>query len=87
MGVEAGDRFCNPLPLYHTGGTVCGSLVSIVRGVTVIWLGEAFDPLTALETLRAERCPGLHGSANNLRRAAELCPELTAMISPLCALG
>jgi len=56
MGVDVGDRFCNPLPLYHCGGTVCGGLLSIVKGVTVIWLGEAFDPLSALETLQSERC-------------------------------
>lgn len=56
MGVGAGDRFCNPLPLYHCGGTVCCGLMSIVKGVTVIWLGEAFDPLAALETFQAERC-------------------------------
>ena len=74
MGVEAGDRFCNPLPLYHTGGTVCGSLVSIVRGVTVIWLGEAFDPLTALETLRAERCTVFMG-VPTIFVALLNCPE------------
>jgi fatty-acyl-CoA synthase len=56
MGIGAGDRFCNPLPLYHTGGTVCGCMLSIVCGVTMIWLGQAFDPSEALETLQAERC-------------------------------
>ncbi len=56
MGVGVGDRMCDPLPLYHCGGTVCGSLLGVVAGVTVIWLGEAFDPQSALETLQAERC-------------------------------
>lgn len=56
MGVDTGDRFCNPLPLYHCGGTVCGGILSIVRGVTMIWLGEAFDPKEALETLQDEQC-------------------------------
>jgi fatty-acyl-CoA synthase len=56
MGVGEGDRFCNPLPLYHTGGTVCGGMMGIVRGVTIIWLGEAFDPTEALRALDEERC-------------------------------
>jgi fatty-acyl-CoA synthase len=56
MGIGEGDRFCNPLPLYHTGGTVCGCILSIVCGATMIWLGQAFDPSEALETLQAERC-------------------------------
>jgi fatty-acyl-CoA synthase len=56
MGVGKGDRFCNPLPLYHTGGTVCGGMMCIVRGVTIVWLGEAFDPTEALRALAEERC-------------------------------
>jgi fatty-acyl-CoA synthase len=56
MGVIEGDRFCRPLPLYHVGGMVLGSVLGIVHGVTVIYLGEAFDPQVALETLQNERC-------------------------------
>ncbi len=56
IGAREGDRYCNALPLYHCGGTVCGSLLGIVHGVTLIWLGEAFDPAAALETLQSERC-------------------------------
>jgi fatty-acyl-CoA synthase len=56
MGVIEGDRFCRPLPLYHVGGMVLGSVLGIVHGVTVIYLGEAFDPQIALETLQDERC-------------------------------
>jgi fatty-acyl-CoA synthase len=61
MRVAAGDRLCNPLPLYHCGGTVCGSLLGVVRGVSVIWPGEAFDPTSLLEALQAERCTALMG--------------------------
>ena len=56
MEVGACDRFCNALPLYHCGGTVCGCMMSIVRGVTIVWLGEAFEPAAALEALDQERC-------------------------------
>jgi len=56
MGVIEGGRFCRPLPLYHVGGMVLGSVLGIVHGVTVIYLGEAFNPQVALETLQDERC-------------------------------
>jgi fatty-acyl-CoA synthase len=56
MGVAEGDRFCRPLPLYHVGGMVLGSVLGIVHGVTVIYLGEAFEPAAALEAIHEERC-------------------------------
>ena len=56
MGVNEGDRFCRPLPLYHAGCMVLGSVLGIVHGVTVIYLGEAFDALAALDTVQEERC-------------------------------
>ncbi len=56
MGVTEGDRYCMPLPLYHCGGMVCGSLLGMVHGATVIYPGEGFDPLATLEALQDERC-------------------------------
>jgi fatty-acyl-CoA synthase len=56
MGVVAGDRYCMPLPLYHCGGMVCGSLVGIVHGLTVVYPGEGFDTLAMLHALAEERC-------------------------------
>src|SRR5580658_7498005 len=56
MGVKAGDRYGTPFPLYHVGGMVCGSILGITLGVTIAYLGEAFDPLASLETIQAERC-------------------------------
>jgi fatty-acyl-CoA synthase len=35
---------------------VLGSVLGIVHGATVVYLGEAFDPVTALETIQEERC-------------------------------
>ncbi len=55
-GYRQGDRLGNPFPLYHVGGMVVGSLMGVVLGVTAVYLGEAFDPLAALETIQAERC-------------------------------
>ena len=54
--LKVGDRYGTPFPLYHVGGMVCGSIMGIALGVTSIYLGEAFDPLAALETIQAERC-------------------------------
>jgi fatty-acyl-CoA synthase len=55
-GLKAGDRCGTPMPLYHVGGMVVGSITGIALGVTIIYLGEAFDPLASLETIQAERC-------------------------------
>ncbi len=60
-GFTGGERFCNPLPLYHVGGMVLGSIASVLKGITVIYLGEAFDPIAALEAVRDERCDALGG--------------------------
>jgi fatty-acyl-CoA synthase len=56
LGVGEGDRYCMPLPLYHCGGMVCGSLVGVVHGATVIYPGEGFDTLALLHALQDERC-------------------------------
>jgi fatty-acyl-CoA synthase len=56
MGVTVGDRYCMPLPLYHCGGMVCGSLLGIAHGATVIYPGEGFDTLATLQALQDERC-------------------------------
>jgi fatty-acyl-CoA synthase len=56
MRIGEKDRYCMPLPLYHCGGMVCGSLLRVVSGATVVYPGGAFDPLATLEALSAERC-------------------------------
>ncbi len=59
--VQEGQRFCNPLPLYHVGGMVLGSIAGILRGITLVYLGEAFDPLAALDAIQTERCEAFGG--------------------------
>jgi fatty-acyl-CoA synthase len=56
IGIVAGDRYCMPLPLYHCGGMVLGSLIGLVHGATVIYPGEGFDTLAMLRALQDERC-------------------------------
>jgi fatty-acyl-CoA synthase len=55
-GAAEADRRCAATPLYHTGAMVLGSICSIALGQTIIYLGEASDPLAALETIEAEKC-------------------------------
>jgi fatty-acyl-CoA synthase len=61
MGIAEGDRYCMPLPLYHCGGMVCGSLLGVVRGATIIYPCEGFDTLALLQALHDERCNALGG--------------------------
>jgi fatty-acyl-CoA synthase len=60
-GVREGDRYCNPMPLYHVGGMVLGSICGVAHGITMVYIGEAFDPLAALEAIQSERCQAFGG--------------------------
>ncbi len=55
------DRVCIPVPFYHCFGMVMGNLACVSHGACMVVLGEAFDPLAALEAVQAERCSVLHG--------------------------
>jgi fatty-acyl-CoA synthase len=59
--LQAGDRVCIPVPLYHCFGMVMGNLACIVHGATMVYPAEAFDPLSVLKTVGAERCAALYG--------------------------
>lgn len=61
MGLIEGDRYCIQVPLYHCGGMVVGTLMSIAHGATMVLPSEWFDPLASLETIEAERCNGVGG--------------------------
>lgn len=57
----AGDRVCIPVPLYHCFGMVMGNLGCLTHGATMVYPGEAFEPLAVLETVAQEKCTGLYG--------------------------
>ena len=61
MRLTPEDRLCIPVPLYHCFGMVLGVLACLTHGSTMVFPGEGFDPLAALETVQAERCTALHG--------------------------
>ena len=61
LGLTEQDRVCIPVPFYHCFGMVLGNLDCTTHGACMVIPGEAFDPLTALETTAAERCTALYG--------------------------
>ncbi len=61
MKLTPADRLCIPVPLYHCFGMVLGNLACFTHGATVVYPNDAFDALTVLQTVQAEKCTGLHG--------------------------
>ncbi|MBK6004935.1 AMP-binding protein [Ramlibacter ginsenosidimutans] len=61
MKLAPADRLCVPVPLYHCFGMVLGNLACFTHGATIVYPNDAFDALSVLETVQAERCTGLHG--------------------------
>jgi fatty-acyl-CoA synthase len=61
MQLSERDRVCIPVPLYHCFGMVLGNLACITHGAAMIFPGEAFEPLSVLQTVEAERCTALYG--------------------------
>jgi fatty-acyl-CoA synthase len=61
VGLQAGDRLCIPVPLYHCFGMVMGNLGCLTHGATMIYASDAFDPLAVLQTVERERCTALYG--------------------------
>ena len=55
------DRICIPVPLYHCFGMVLGNLAALTSGAAMVYPGEAFDPLGALQAVEAEGCTALYG--------------------------
>ena len=61
MALSPEDRLCIPVPLYHCFGMVLSVLACVAHGATMVFPGEAFDPLDTLKTVQDERCTALHG--------------------------
>ena len=59
--LAAGDRVCIPVPLYHCFGMVMGNLGCLTHGATMVYPGEAFEPLAVLQAVSEERCTALYG--------------------------
>lgn len=61
QGFSSGDRLCIPVPFYHCFGMVMGNLGCTTHGATMVLPGDAFDPLSVLQAVEAERCTALYG--------------------------
>ena len=61
QGLEAGDRICITVPLYHCFGMVMGNLASITHGATMVYPAAGFDAGAVLATVATERCTALYG--------------------------
>lgn len=55
------DAVCIPVPMYHCFGMVIGVLACLTHGSAIVFPGEGFDPLAALQTVAEERCTSLYG--------------------------
>jgi fatty-acyl-CoA synthase len=58
MKIQAGERYCVPVPFYHCAGMVCGTLMCTSHGATVVVPAPSFDPALTLQAIAAERCVG-----------------------------
>ncbi len=61
MRFTSSDRLCVPVPLYHCFGMVMGNLNCLTHGATLVYPSEAFDALSVLKAVEAERCTALFG--------------------------
>ncbi|HEY4370872.1 MAG TPA: AMP-binding protein [Burkholderiales bacterium] len=61
MRLTEADRLCIPVPLYHCFGMVLGNLACFTHGSAIVYPNDAFDALSVLATVQAEKCTGLHG--------------------------
>jgi fatty-acyl-CoA synthase len=59
--LQAGDRLCIPVPLYHCFGMVMGNLGCLTHGATMVYPSEAFEPLACLQAVAEEKCAGVYG--------------------------
>jgi fatty-acyl-CoA synthase len=49
------------VPLYHCFGMVMGNLGCVSHGATMVYPGEAFEPLAVLQAIAEEKCVALYG--------------------------
>jgi fatty-acyl-CoA synthase len=59
--LDASDRICIPVPLYHCFGCVLGTLCAAVHGAAMVFPNEGFVADATLAAIEAERCTALYG--------------------------
>ncbi len=59
--LDATDRICVPVPLYHCFGCVLGTLCTAIRGAAMVFPDESFRPDATLRAIETERCTAVYG--------------------------
>jgi fatty-acyl-CoA synthase len=59
--LDATDRVCLPVPLYHCFGCVLGTLCCVVHGSAMVFPAECFLPGETLAAIERERCTAIYG--------------------------
>ena len=59
--LEAHDRICIPVPLYHCFGCVLGTMCAAVSGAAMVFPHESFDAAATLRAVESERCTAIYG--------------------------
>ncbi|XP_073540181.1 medium-chain acyl-CoA ligase ACSF2, mitochondrial isoform X1 [Phyllobates terribilis] len=57
-----GDRVALPVPMYHCMGSVLGSLVMAVYGLTIVFPSPGFDAQALLQAISQEKCTFMYGT-------------------------
>lgn len=70
FGVQPGDVYVNPMPLFHTGGCVLAVLSAIQEGATLVCMVQ-FEPGLMLELLEQEKATHMLGVPTMLIAAME----------------
>lgn len=61
MGVNRDSKMCIPMPFYHCGGMVIGTLSTLCSGAQVVIPAPSFNPEKTMEAVQEERCTHLIG--------------------------
>lgn len=61
MYLEAPDRICLPVPLFHSFGIVIGVATALVAGASVVLCDRVFNIEATLESVERYKCTGIYG--------------------------
>jgi len=61
MQLNAEDKLCIPVPMYHCFGMVLGTLTCVAHGATMVLPSPGFEPGATLAAIESESCTAVHG--------------------------
>lgn len=75
LGIVKDDVICGCSPMFHCFGLICGLLLSISYGNTVVFPSDVFLADATLEALAADKCTVIHAVSSMLQAILDL-PDL-----------